>query len=266
MRLSNNCCVLLHIFHRLSIFKTNDPTALPLRASAVCFLACKWFIISPTIWRLHVYVQDAHKHSASLHCFFFVLAVGHDDEIGALVKILIICWNQFFLSEPMHAEQDRWAHNTGSATLFQYRHLRIVADNVVTIVVTSEAARRFGCRIFWRCESPHGHWTPKQSTKPKSNYLHESSGSADRLTPKPDHWLHIIGQGIILYASCCLSIIYSWKQGSRWTSPTIPSASLVIGSRNLNSWSVSFFHRLARHQLEPSAGYRLHHIKTIGSQ
>ena len=40
---------------------------------------------------MHVYVQDAHKHSASLYCFFFVLAVGYDDEIGALVKILIIC-------------------------------------------------------------------------------------------------------------------------------------------------------------------------------
>jgi len=40
---------------------------------------------------MYVYVQDAHKHSASLHCLFFVLAVGHDDEIGALVKILTIC-------------------------------------------------------------------------------------------------------------------------------------------------------------------------------
>ena len=32
-----------------------------------------------------------HKHSASLYCCFFVLAVDYDDEIGALVKILIIC-------------------------------------------------------------------------------------------------------------------------------------------------------------------------------
>ena len=95
MRLSNNCCVLLHISPRLSIFKTDDLTALPLLASVVCLLACKSFIISPTIWRMYVYVQDAHKHSASLYCFFFVLAVGYDDEIGALVKILIICWNQF---------------------------------------------------------------------------------------------------------------------------------------------------------------------------
>ena len=36
----------------------------------------------------------------------------------------------------MHAEQDRWAHNTGSATLFQYRRLRNIANNAVTTVVT----------------------------------------------------------------------------------------------------------------------------------
>ena len=46
------------------------------------------------------------------------------------------------------------------------------------------------------------------------------------------------GQGITSYASCCRSILYSWKQGSRWTSPTTSSAILVIGSRNSNSWLV----------------------------
>ena len=139
------------------MFKTDDLTALPLLAYVVCLLACKSFIISPIIWPMYVYVQDAHKHSTSLYCFFFVLAVGYDDEIGALVKILIICWNQFFLSEPMHAEQDCWVHNTGSATLFQYRRLHNVADNAVTIVVTSGAARRFGRRIWvtpWPVVSP----------------------------------------------------------------------------------------------------------------
>ena len=103
MRLSNNCRVLLHISHRLSIFKTDDLTALPLLAFVVCLLACKLFIISPTIWRMYVYVQDAHKHSASLYCFFFVLAVGYDDEIGSLVKIfgdqigaLLRMWRQWW--------------------------------------------------------------------------------------------------------------------------------------------------------------------------
>ena len=46
------------------------------------------------------------------------------------------------------------------------------------------------------------------------------------------------GQGITSYASCCRSILYSWKRGSQWTSPTTSSAILVIGSRNSNSWLV----------------------------
>jgi hypothetical protein len=56
---------------------------------------------------MYVYVQDAHKHSASLYCFFFVLAVGYDDEIGALVKIFDNLLKSIPLSEPMHADQDR---------------------------------------------------------------------------------------------------------------------------------------------------------------
>ena len=48
------------------------------------------------------------------------------------------------------------------------------------------------------------------------------------------------GQGITSYASCCRSILYSWKQGSRWTSPTTSSAIFVVGCRNSNSWLVTF--------------------------
>jgi len=40
--------------------------------------------------------SGCNTNTASLYCCFFVLAVDYDDEIGALVKILIICWNQFF--------------------------------------------------------------------------------------------------------------------------------------------------------------------------
>ena len=82
----------------------------------------------------------------------------------------------------------------------------------------------------------HSHWIPKQLAKPKGKHLHVSDGSANWLMPKLDHRLRVIGQGIILYASCCLSILQ--KQSSRWTSTTTPLAISVIGSRNSNGWSV----------------------------
>jgi len=82
----------------------------------------------------------------------------------------------------------------------------------------------------------YSQWIPKQLAKPKGKHLHVSDGSANWLMPKLDHRLRVIGQGIILYASCCLFILQ--KQGSRWTSTTTPSAISVIGSRNSNGWFV----------------------------
>ena len=132
MRLSNHCCVLLHISHRLSIFKTDDLTALPLLASVVCLLACKSFIISPTIWDTCMYMSRMHTNTLLAYIassLFLLLAMmtksAPSSRYWQFVEINSFCQSRCTLSR------------TAEPTTLDRQHSSSIGVSVTSLIMLS---------------------------------------------------------------------------------------------------------------------------------